>query len=90
MYDKKSVYAINKRNPSAIMYPDVTGEAVRLTAADFSSVREFEYWKQWSDQDYHAEDNANVRENRHTIPIDLVSEQILSVPGMEHGFLSTL
>ena len=90
MYNKKSVYALNKHDADAIVYPSAKGEAVRLTRQDFNSDAEFLFWKQWSDQDYHAEDNADVREARHIIPIDLVPERVLSVPGMEQQLLLNL
>lgn len=90
MYNKKSVYALNKHDAEAIVYPSAEGETVRLTRQDFNTDAEFMFWKQWSDQDYHAEDNADVREARHTIPIDLLPEQVLSVPGTEQQMLLDL
>lgn len=90
MYNKKSVYALNKHDAEAIVYPSAEGETVRLTRQDFNSDAEFMFWKKWSDQDYHAEDNADVREARHTIPIDLIPDRMLSVPGMEQQMLLSL
>ena len=54
MYNKKSVYALNKHDAEAIVYPSAEGETVRLTRQDFNSDAEFMFWKQWSDQDYHV------------------------------------
>jgi len=90
MYNKNSVYAQNKRDAEAIVYPTDEGEAVRLTREDFNSDAEFLFWKRWSDQDYHTEDNADVREARHTIPIDLLPAHELSIPGMEQQMLLSL
>ena len=90
MYNKKSVYALNKYDAEAIVYPSAEGETVRLTRQDFNSDAEFMFWKQWSDQNYHVEDNADVREARHTIPIDLLPEHALSIPGMERQLLLSL
>ena len=54
MYDRKSDYAVNRRDPEAIIFRSVTGADVRLTRADFASDAEFERWKQWSDSDYRS------------------------------------
>ena len=37
MFDPKSDYALNKMDPTAIVYIDSTGTLVRLTLEDFSS-----------------------------------------------------
>lgn len=52
MYNKKSDYAINKRNPDAIVYPDADGNEVKLTREHFETEEEFLRWKAWSDGDY--------------------------------------
>lgn len=57
MFDKKSDYALNKRDKDSIIYISVTGP-VRLTRADFSSEAEFLRWKSWSDGDYRATEKA--------------------------------
>ena len=90
MFNKNSIYARNKHDAEAIVYPSAEGEAVRLTRQDFNSDEEFAFWKRWSDQNYHAEDNADVREARHTIPIELLSAHSLSTPGMEQKLLLSL
>ena len=90
MYNKKSTYAINKQDPTAIIYPDAVEGAVRLTRMDFASEEEFQFWKSWSDHDYHMQDNADVRDAKHTLSIEIVSEQALSVPGMEDWLLHQL
>ena len=41
MFDTRSVYALNKLDKDAIVYPSVTGEDIRLTREDFSSEEEF-------------------------------------------------
>ena len=59
MYNKKSDYAINKRNPDAIVYPDADGNEIKLTRDDFASEEEFLRWKAWSDAEYkQAEKNG--------------------------------
>ena len=53
MFDPKSDYALNKKDPDAIVYIDAAGTLTRLTLADFSSPEEFQRWKAWSDESYH-------------------------------------
>ena len=52
MYNKKSDYAINKRNPDAIVYTDADKNEIKLTRDDFTSEEEFLRWKAWSDAEY--------------------------------------
>ena len=52
MYNKKSDYAINKRNPDAIIYTDAEKNEIKLTRDDFASEEEFLHWKAWSDAEY--------------------------------------
>ena len=53
MYNKKSDYAINKRNP------DADKNEIKLTRDDFASEEEFLHWKVWSDAEYkQAEKNG--------------------------------
>ena len=54
MFDRNSDYALNKKDPDAIVCKSSTGVHIRLTRLDFSSQEEFEKWKQWSDDDYHC------------------------------------
>ena len=42
MYNKKSVYALNKHDAEAIVYPSAEGETVRLTRQDFNSDTELQ------------------------------------------------
>ena len=67
MFDPKSDYALNKMDPEAIVYIDSTGTLVRLTLEDFSSVKEFQYWKAWSDADYHELEKENHIFSNHTV-----------------------
>ena len=59
MFDKKSDYALNKLDPDAIVYKSASGVHIRLTREDFASEEEFLRWKDWSDQDYRAEEKAD-------------------------------
>ena len=61
MFNRKSSYALNKKDPDAIVYMDANEVIVRLTCKDFASEEEFLKWKSLSDEDYHAsEKEAHV------------------------------
>ena len=83
MYDRRSIYALNKKNPDAIVLPDADGNLICLTCADFTDEAEFRRWKRWSDQDFHAEDKSDVEGSDHTTSMDMVPEAALAVPNEE-------
>ena len=83
MFNKTSIYLLNKCDPNAIVYPSVTGETFRVTREDFPSEEAFLAFKAWSDEDYHEEDNGDVVEDKRRISIDSISEAALSVPSVE-------
>ncbi|MCI9193916.1 MAG: hypothetical protein HFE92_11160 [Acutalibacter muris] len=56
MFDNKSDYALNKKNPGAIVFKTATGAFLRLRRDNFSSEEEFQKWKDWSDEDYRVSD----------------------------------
>lgn len=58
MYNKKSDYALNKKNKEAIVSRNAAGEFIRLTKEEFASEEEFAHWKEWSDDNYRQEYNA--------------------------------
>ena len=41
MFNRKSIYALNKKDPDAIVYMDANEVIVRLTREDFASEKEF-------------------------------------------------
>ena len=49
MFNRKSIYALNKKDPNAIVYTDADGNLIRLTCDDFACAAEFQHWKDWSD-----------------------------------------
>ena len=53
MFNKHCDYALNRLDKGAIVCQSVTGDPIRLTPDQFSSVEEFNRWKAWSDDDYH-------------------------------------
>ena len=65
MFNRKSIYALNKKDPDAIVYMDANEVIVRLTREDFASEEEFLKWKSWSDGNYPTEDNQDVVEGKH-------------------------
>ncbi len=58
MYNKKSEYALNKKDKEAIVSRNAAGEYIKLTKEEFASEEEFAYWKEWSDNDYRREYNS--------------------------------
>lgn len=83
MFNKNSLYALNKKDPDAIVYPTADGKTVRITREDFPSEEEFLAFKAWSDEDFHKEDNRDVTEGRYRISLDDLSESALAVPAID-------
>ena len=83
MFNKTSIYLLNKCDPDAIVYPSVTGETFRVTREDFPNEEAFLAFKAWSDEDFHKEDNGDVVEDKRRISIDDISESAMSVPSVE-------
>ena len=50
MFNRKSSYALNKKDPNAIVYMDANEAIIRLTREDFASEKEFLKWKALSDE----------------------------------------
>lgn len=85
MYDRKSDYALNKQDPDAIVCKSVTEVHIRLTRADFSNDKEFQQWKDWSDQDYYAAEKAG--RTYHDLGLPLEDWAVPSVPSVEELLL---
>ena len=83
MFNRKSSYALNKKDFNAIVYIDANENIIRLTREDFSSEEEFQKWKAWSDENYHTEDNRDVVEGKHNMSIDDLSEAALAIPAID-------
>ena len=83
MFNRKSIYALNKKDPDAIVYMDANEVIICLTREDFASEEEFLKWKSWSDGNYHTEDNQDVVEGKHNTSIDDLSEAALSIPAID-------
>ena len=85
MFDTRSVYALNKLDKDAIVYPSVTGEDIRLTREDFSSEEEFLYWKKKSDADYRKTENDGQNDSR---CLSLDTQRDTPAPSAEEVFLA--
>lgn len=83
MFNRKSSYALNKKDPNAIVYIDANDNIISLTRTDFSSEEEFQKWKAWSDENYHTEDNGDVVEDKHNVSINVIPESLLTTPAID-------
>ena len=90
MFDPKSDYALNKKDPSAIVYIDAFGTLTRLTPADFSDPEEFRRWKAWSDESYHQIENAGIAFSKHTLSLHGLSEMTIAVQSPEDTLIDAL
>lgn len=64
MYNKKSDYVLNKKNKDAIVSRNAAGKYIKLTKEEFASEEEFKKWKEWSDDEYRQEYNAEQSHKR--------------------------
>lgn len=69
MFNKKSIYALNKKEPDAIIYPDADGNIIRLTREDFANEAEFLRWKAWSDAEYKETEKAGRGYDDNTVTL---------------------
>ncbi len=83
MFNRKSIYALNKKDPDAIVYMDTNEVIVRLTREDFASEEEFLKWKALSDEDYHASEKETHVYANHTLALDELSEEAASIPAVD-------
>ena len=87
MFDPKSDYALNKKDPSAIVYIDASGTLTRLTQADFSSPDDFRRWKVWSDENYHDIEKATHVFYNHICSLHGLAEKAVSVLSPEDAMM---
>lgn len=83
MFNRKSDYALNKKDISAIVYIDVDKHIIRLTREDFSSEDEFLRWKSWSDANYHETEKRDHVHANHTVSIEGLAGDGISVHGVD-------
>jgi len=83
MFDKKSDYALNKRDPDAIVCKSASGVHIRLTREDFASEAEFLFWKERSDRNYHKQEKADHIQANHSISLESLPEKVTAVVSPE-------
>ena len=90
MFNRKSIYALNKKDPNAIVYTDADGNLIRLTRDDFSNEEEFLRWKKISDMDYHGEEKVDHLYYDGTLPLERLAEDVIAVPSAEEGYITDI
>ncbi len=83
MLNCKTEYALNKKEPMAIVYQDAYGNLIRLTEADFESKEEFQYWKTLLDDSSHKEEKAEHIHWNHTISSTGFEEYLEAIPSSD-------
>lgn len=83
MFNRKTDYARNKKDSSAIVYCDAEGRIIRLTRKDFSSLEEFLKWKAWSDASYHIIEKADHIYGNNTLSLESLPETAAAVSSTE-------
>ena len=78
MFDRKSDFALNKKDPDAIVCKSSTGIHIRLTRLDFASPEEFEKWKAWSDGDYHKIERQDHIYHNHVLTVEELAGVVLA------------
>ena len=90
MFNRKSIYALNKKDPNAIVYTDADGNLIRLTCDDFASAAEFQRWKDWSDSDLRKEENADHKQSDNSISLEVLSEEATAVVSIEDEYMEQI
>lgn len=90
MFDNDNLYVLNKKDRNALVYRDSMGNISRLTRNMFDSDEEFEYWKKWSDEDYHDEEKERHIFVDNTLYIDGMSEEAATADSPEDLFFTSL
>jgi len=83
MFNRKSDYALNKKDATAIVYIDVDKHIKRLTPEDFSSEEEFLRWKNWSDANYHETEKRDHVHANHTVSIEGLAGDGISIQSVD-------
>lgn len=90
MFNRKSIYALNKKDPNAIVYTDADGNLIRLTCDDFACAAEFRRWKDWSDSDLRKEENADHQQADNAISMEVLSEEATAVASIEDEYMEMI
>lgn len=83
MFNSKSIYTLNKKDPDAIVYPSMDGGLIRLTRECFASEEEFLYWKRISDKDYHKREKGEHIQANHSISLESLPEKVAATHSSE-------
>lgn len=83
MFNTASDYAINKKNPNAIVYVDVKGNTTILTKKDFATEEDFCYWKKLSDEDYHLLDIHEHKIAKRSVSLYALAPEYVVVDSQE-------
>ncbi len=90
MYNKKSDYALNKKNKEAIVSRNAAGEYIKLTKEEFASEEEFAHWKEWLDDEYRQEYNAEQSYKRLKNKLQKQAEEAFYSQSVEQFLLNNL
>lgn len=90
MFNRKSIYALNKKDPNAIVYTDADGNLIRLTCDDFACAAEFQHWKDWSDSDLRKEENADHQQADNAISMEVLSEEATAIVSIEDEYMEQI
>lgn len=83
MFNNQTDYSRNKLDRNAIVYCDAFGQIIRLTRADFESEEDFLKWKDFSDRNYHEEENGDHLYRDRKLAIHIVAERRMAIPATE-------
>ena len=83
MFNTASDYAINKKNPHAIIYTDANGNSTVLKKEDFASEEDFRYWKRISDEDYRTLDIEEHKIAKRSVSLYELPPEYLVVESQE-------
>ena len=83
MLKRESIYFLNKDDKDAIVYANANGNITRLTVSDFSSPEEFLRWKNWSDQDFHAEEKGDHIFYNNNNSLEALPDSVATFPSAE-------
>lgn len=87
---RRCIYALNKKDPNAIVYTDADGNLIRLTCDDFACAAEFRRWKDWSDSDLRKEENADHKQSDNSISLEVLSEEATAVVSIEDEYMEQI
>ena len=82
MFDTNTQYALNKRNPKAIVYIDAFGKKTELSA-DVLGKEDFSKWKAIMDESLHKQELEDHIYHDHTISFGDISLAEYAVPDYE-------